>query len=269
MIILWYMIVLRIKWSVSGYFDNQSQICFIYLLCDKYSGIIHNRIWIGPKCIMVNPLVLMNDAMIHPNVMISHLLQLWLIIFHTMNTIIMHIYLYSLYHLQFLINNIISSLHSLFIVIIVSQNSIETIANLDSILEAHTYPKRIMSLLFNYFPSFSSVFSILLMESCSTLSFIFITLATLLSLHYVEQPLKYRSKLTGFTLNYNQTQNDTTIRDILLSHQVSQLHIQPCARKRVNLTIPSRPLDDDTIEKIFSRHLIPRKFISYSILISF
>ena len=86
----------------------------------------------------------------------------------------------------------------------------------------------------------------------SALFFIFITLATLLSFRYVEQPLKYRSKLTGFTLNYNQTQNDTTIRDILLSHQVSQLHIQPCARKRVNLTIPSRPLDDDTIETIFS-----------------
>ena len=169
-----------------------------------------------------------------------------------------------------MINNIISSLHSLFIVIIVSQNSIETIANSDSILEAHIYPKRIVSLLlFNYFPSFSSAFPILLMKSCSTLFFIFITLATLLSIRYVEQPLKYRSKLTSFTLNYIQTQNDTTSRDILLSHQVSQLHMQPLARKRVNLTIPSRPLDDDTIEKIFSRHLIPRKFISYSILICF
>ena len=112
---------------------------------------------------------------------------------HSMNIIIMHIYLYSLYHLQFLINNIISSLHSLFIVIIISQNSIETIVNSDSILEAHTYPKRIMSLLlFNYLHSFSSVFSILLMKSCSTHFFIFITLATLLSFRYVEQPLKHR-----------------------------------------------------------------------------
>ena len=124
--------------------------------------------------------------------------------------------------MQFLINNIISSLHSLFIVIIVSQNSIETIANSVTILEAHAYPKRIMSLLlFNYLSSFSSAFSILLMKFCSAHFFIFITLATLLSFRYVEQPLKYRSKLTGFTLNYNQTQNDTTIRDILLSHQVS------------------------------------------------
>ena len=169
-----------------------------------------------------------------------------------------------------MINNIISTLHSLFIVIIVSQNSIEIIVNADSILEAHIYPKRIVSLLlFNYFPSFSSAFSILFMKSCSTLSFIFITLATLLSLHYVEQPLKYRSKLISFILNYNQTQNDTTIRDILLSHQVSQLHIQPLAKKKVNLTVSSSPLDDDTIEKIFSKHLIPKKFISYSILISF
>ena len=123
-------------------------------------------------------------------------------------------------------------------------------------------------LLFNYLHSFSSVFSILLMKSCSTLFFIFITLATLLSFRYVEQPLKYRSKITSFTLKYNQTQNDTTTRDILLSHQVSQLHIQPLERKKVNLTVPSRPLDDDTIEKIFSKHLIPRQFISYSILIS-
>ena len=169
-----------------------------------------------------------------------------------------------------MINNIISSHHSLFNINIISQNSIETIANSDSILEAHAYPKRIVSLLlFNYLSSFSSVFSILLMKSCSTLFFIFITLTILLSLHYVEQPLKHRSKLTGFTLNYIQTQNDTTSRDILLSHQVSQLYMQPLARKRVNLTIPSRPLDDDTIEKIFSRHLIPRKFISYRILISF
>ena len=169
-----------------------------------------------------------------------------------------------------MINNIISSLHSLFIVIIVSQNSIETIANSDSILEAHIYPKRIVSLLlFNYFPSFSSVFSILLMKFCSILFFVVITLATLLFLRYVEQPLKHRSKLTSFTQNYIQTENDTTIRDILLSHQVSQFHIQPLARKRVNLTVSSHPLDDDTIEKIFSRHLIPRKFISYSILISF
>ena len=106
------------------------------------------------------------------------------------------------------------------------------------------------------------------MKSCSALFFIFITLATLLSFRYVEQPLKYRSKLTGFTLNYIQTQNDTTTRDILLSHQVSQLHIHPLVRKRVNLIVPSRSLDDDTIEKIFSKHLIPRKFISYSILIS-
>ena len=169
-----------------------------------------------------------------------------------------------------MINNIISNLHSLFIVIIVSQNSIEIIVNADSILEAHTYPKRIVSLLlFSYFPSFSSVFSILLMKSCSTLFFIFITLATLLSFRYIEQPLKHRSKLTGFTLNYIQTQNDTTTRDILLSHQVSQLHIHPLVRKKVNHTIPSRPLNDDTIEKIFSKHLIPRKFISYSIPISF
>ena len=124
-------------------------------------------------------------------------------------------------------------------------------------------------LLFNYLPSFSSVFSILLMKSCSTLFFIFITLATLLSFRYIEQPLKYRSKLAGFILNYIQTQNDTTTRDIPLSHQDSQFHIQPLVRKRVNLTVPSRPLDDDTIEKIFSRHLIPRKFISYSIPISF
>ena len=123
-------------------------------------------------------------------------------------------------------------------------------------------------LLFNYFPSFSSVFYILFMKSCSTLSFIFITLATLLFLHYVVEPLKYRSKLTSFTLNYIQNENDTTTRDILLSHQVSQFHIQPLVRKRANHTVPSRPLDDDTIEKIFSRHLIPRKFISYSILIS-
>ncbi len=106
------------------------------------------------------------------------------------------------------------------------------------------------------------------MKSCSTLSFIFITLATLLSFRYIEQPLKHRSKLTSFTLNYNQTENDTTSRDIFLSHQVSQLHIQPLVRKKVNHIVPSRPLDDDTIEKIFSRHLIPRKFISYSILIS-
>ena len=54
--------------------------------------------------------------------------------------------------MQFLINNIISSLYFLFIVIIVSQNSIKTIVNSDSILEAHTYPRRLVSLLlFNSF----------------------------------------------------------------------------------------------------------------------
>ena len=123
-------------------------------------------------------------------------------------------------------------------------------------------------LLFNYLSSFSSAFSILLMKFCSAHFFIFITLATLLSFRYVEQPLKHRLKITGFTLNYIQTENDTKTRDILLSHQVSQLHMQPLVRKKVNLTVSSRSLDDDTIEKIFSRHLIPRKFISYSILIS-
>ena len=107
------------------------------------------------------------------------------------------------------------------------------------------------------------------MKSCSALFFIFITLATLLSFRYVEQPLKYRSKLAGFILNYIQTQDDTTTRDVILSHQVNQLNIQPLVRKKVNHTIPSRPLNDDTIEKIFSKHLIPRKFISYSIPISF
>ena len=124
-------------------------------------------------------------------------------------------------------------------------------------------------LLFNYFSSFSSGLISHNMKSCSTLFFFSFILASLFFLHYVVEPLKYRSKLTNITHKCIQIKKKTVINYTNLSYQVSQLHMQHIARKRVNHTIPCRPLDDDTIEKIFSKHLIPRQFISYSILISF